>query len=223
MVQSPQVPVSELRISYDLGVLHQEMMAADPIEQFGHWFEHARDSPILEPNAMVVSTVGLDPQGNARPASRTVLLKDFSDSGFSFYTNLGSAKSSDLVANPNVTLLFPWYELHRQVIISGKAQLVSRTMVEEYFHSRPRESQIGAWSSKQSAILESRQALDSRFAYYEQRFADLELIPVPDFWGGWQVLPHRIEFWQGRESRLHDRLVYVLQEDASWNLERLSP
>jgi pyridoxamine 5'-phosphate oxidase len=223
MVKMPQVPVSELRISYDLGVLHQEMMAADPIEQFGHWFEDARDSPILESNAMVVSTVGLDPQGNARPGSRTVLLKDFSDSGFSFYTNLGSGKSSDLVANPNVTLLFPWYELHRQVIISGKANLVPRDMVEEYFHSRPRQSQIGAWSSKQSTVLESRQALDSSFAHYEERFLDLELIPVPDFWGGWQVLPHRIEFWQGRESRLHDRLVYVLQEDASWNIERLSP
>jgi pyridoxine/pyridoxamine 5'-phosphate oxidase len=129
MVKNPQVPVSELRISYDLGVLTQEMLAADPVEQFGRWFEYTRNSAILEPNAMVVSTVGLDPQGNARPASRTVLLKDFSDSGFSFYTNLGSAKSSDLVANPNVTLLFPWYELHRQVIISGKAQLVSRTMV----------------------------------------------------------------------------------------------
>ena len=223
MEKRPQVSVSELRISYDLGVLHQEMMAADPIEQFGHWFEHARDSPILESNAMVVSTVGLDPQGNARPGSRTVLLKDFSDSGFSFYTNLGSGKSSDLVANSNVTLLFPWYELHRQVIISGKAQLVPRDMVEEYFHSRPRQSQIGAWSSKQSTVLESRQALDSSFAHYEERFLDLELIPVPDFWGGWQVLPHRIEFWQGRESRLHDRLVYVLQEDASWNIERLSP
>ena len=223
MVKNPQVPVSGLRISYDLGVLTQEMMAADPVEQFGRWFEYTRNSAILEPNAMVVSTVGLDPQGNARPASRTVLLKDFSDSGFSFYTNLGSAKSSDLVANPNVTLLFPWYELHRQVIISGKANLVPREMVEEYFHSRPRQSQIGAWSSKQSTVLESRQALDSSFAHYEERFLDLELIPVPDFWGGWQVLPHRIEFWQGRESRLHDRLVYVLQEDASWNIERLSP
>ena len=223
MVKNSQEPVSDLRISYDLGVLTQEMMAADPIKQFGIWFEHTRDSPILEPNAMVVSTVGLDPQGNARPASRTVLLKDFSDLGFSFYTNLESAKSLDLVANPNVTLLFPWYELHRQVIISGKTQLVPRSLVEEYFHSRPRQSQIGAWASKQSAVLESRQALDSSFAHYEQRFADLELIPVPDFWGGWQVLPHRIEFWQGRESRLHDRLVYLLQEDATWNLERLSP
>ncbi len=223
MVKNSQVPVSDLRISYDLGVLSQDTLAADPIEQFGTWFVQARDSQILEPNAMVVSTVGLDSQGNARPASRMILLKDFSDLGFSFFTNLGSAKSLDIVANPNVTLLFPWYELHRQVIISGRTQLVPRDQVEEYFHSRPRESQIGAWASRQSQILENREVLDAQYAECVERFADLELIPVPDFWGGWQVVPQRIEFWQGRESRLHDRLVYQLQEDASWHLDRLSP
>ncbi len=223
MEKVPQVPVRDLRISYDLGVLTQDMLATDPIAQFGIWFDQARDSRILEPNAMVVGTVGLDEQGNARPASRTVLLKDFSGSGFSFFTNLESAKSTDIAANPNVTLLFPWYELHRQVIISGRTRRVPRDLVQEYFHSRPRQSQLGAWASRQSTRLESREMLDAQFAECEVRFAGLEVIPVPEFWGGWQVVPHRIEFWQGRESRLHDRFVYELQNDASWYRTRLSP
>lgn len=223
MAKDPQVPVSDLRISYDLGVLTADMLSANPIEQFGGWFTQARESKILEPNAMVVSTVGLDPQGNARPASRTVLLKDFSDSGFSFFTNLESTKSSDIAANSNVTLLFPWYELHRQVTISGRAELVPRDQVADYFHSRPRQSQLGAWASRQSTRLESREILDAQFAECEVRFAGLEVIPVPEFWGGWQAVPHRIEFWQGRDSRLHDRFVYELQNDAEWHVTRLSP
>ena len=172
---------------------------------------------------MVVSTVGLDSLGNARPASRTVLLKDFSELGFTFYTNLESAKSLDIAANPNVTLLFPWYELHRQVIISGRAKLVSRDLVEEYFHSRPRQSQLGAWASQQSARLENREVLDAQYAECEIRFAEREVIPVPDFWGGWEVVPTRIEFWQGRESRLHDCFVYELHDDLTWFPTRLSP
>ena len=223
MEKQPQVSVRDLRISYDLGVLTHDMLAQNPFDQFGDWFTQAADSQILEPNAMVVSTVGLDSQGNARPGSRTVLLKDFSESGFSFYTNLESAKSLDIAANPNVTLLFPWYELHRQVVISGRARLVPRDLVEEYFHSRPRQSQLGAWASQQSAPLEDREVLDAQYAECELRFAEQEVIPVPQFWGGWQVVPNRIEFWQGRESRLHDRFAYDLHDDMSWSPTRLSP
>ncbi len=223
MEKPAQVSVRDLRISYDLGVLTHEMLAQNPFDQFRMWFDQAADSQILEANAMVVSTVGLDSLGNARPASRTVLLKDFSELGFTFYTNLESAKSLDIAANPNVTLLFPWYELHRQVIISGRAKLVSRDLVEEYFHSRPRQSQLGAWASEQSARLENREVLDAQYAECELRFAEREVIPVPDFWGGWEVVPTRIEFWQGRESRLHDRFVFELHDDLTWFPTRLSP
>lgn len=225
--QSPRV--QDLRISYEQGVLTEDMLAADPLTQFTDWFNDALAAPILEPNAMVVSTV--DHQG--QPTSRTVLLKDMSPAGFSFYTNLTSIKSSQLHANPKVSLLFPWYELHRQVIVTGSAELIPRDAVTDYYRSRPRDSQLGAWASDQSSELESRVDIDTRFEDVTRRFTGVDQLPVPDFWGGWLVRAERIEFWQGRESRLHDRLVFIatdatngatdLTNSAMWRVQRLSP
>jgi pyridoxamine 5'-phosphate oxidase len=221
--------VQDLRISYEQGVLNEEMLAADPLTQFTNWFNDALSAHILEPNAMVVSTV----DNHGQPTSRTVLLKDISPEGFSFYTNLTSTKSRQLDANPRLSLLFPWYELHRQVIVTGSAELIPRDAVTDYYRSRPRDSQLGAWASDQSSELESRADIDARFDDVSKEFKDVDQLPVPDFWGGWLVRVERIEFWQGRESRLHDRLVFIardadnggtdLTNSAMWRVQRLSP
>ena len=228
-VTNQPLRVQDLRISYEQGVLTEDMLAAEPLTQFTNWFAEAQSAQILEPNAMVVSTV--NDQG--QPTSRTVLLKDISPQGFSFYTNLTSTKSSQLQVNPKVSLLFPWYELHRQVIVTGVAELIPRDAVTEYYRSRPRDSQLGAWASDQSSELESRADIDVKFEEVSRTFNEVEELPVPDFWGGWLVRAERIEFWQGRESRLHDRLVFIatdannggadLTNSAMWRVQRLSP
>lgn len=225
-VTKGDIRVHDLRISYEQGVLTEDMLAPDPYSQFSKWFTDASAGAILEPNAMVVSTV--DAQG--QPTSRTVLLKDISPAGFTFFTNLTSTKSNQLQSNARVSLLFPWYELHRQVIVTGGAELISREAVEEYYRSRPRDSQIGAWASDQSSELSNREVLDQKFAGVNQRFADVDPIPVPDFWGGWLVRASSVEFWQGRPSRLHDRLVFRqsgtdsdLTKPSNWSVSRLSP
>jgi pyridoxamine 5'-phosphate oxidase len=188
----------------------------DPIELFKIWFNDVLASGTVEPNAMVLSTVG--PTG---PSSRTVLLKGVDARGFSFYTNHDSRKGHELSASPRCSLLFGWYAWHRQVRIEGTAQLLSRPEVEEYFAQRPRGAQLGAWASRQSSVVADRAELEAAFAEAGRRFEGQE-IPPPPTWGGYVVLPDVIEFWQGRPNRLHDRAVFTRVADG-WHRERLAP
>jgi len=196
--------------------LSESSVAPDPFVQFGNWFEEYLNSSPLEPNAFVLSTADAD----GRPASRVVLLKGFDPRGFVFFTNYESKKAHDLDANPNAALNFFWPELERQVRISGVAERTSVEESEVYFASRPPASQIGAWASKQSGILSDRKELEERFDDVKNRFSDE--IPCPPFWGGYRVVPTSFEFWQGRRSRLHDRICYE-KIDAGWRIFRLYP
>jgi len=209
--------ISNPRNTYSLKELSEESVSSNPIEQFTIWMNEAIESKLLEPNAMILATASK----KGIPSARTVLLKGFDEKGFVFYTNYKSSKARDLDENPNAALLFLWAELERQIRISGKVVQVSREVSENYFHSRSREHQLGAWASWQSRVLENRNELEKRFEEMKKRFEDKE-IPLPPFWGGYRVIPNRIEFWQGRESRLHDRICYTLI-DGKWKIERLSP
>ena len=209
--------ISNPRNTYSLKELSEESVSSNPIEQFTIWMNEAIESKLLEPNAMILATASK----KGIPSARTVLLKGFDEKGFVFYTNYKSSKARDLDENPNAALLFLWAELERQIRISGKVVQVSREVSEHYFRSRPREHQLGTWASWQSRVLENRNELEKRFEEMKKRFEDKE-IPLPPFWGGYQVIPQRIEFWQGRESRLHDRICYTLI-DGKWKIERLSP
>ncbi|MCD4523986.1 pyridoxamine 5'-phosphate oxidase [Nocardioides sp. cx-173] len=208
--------IAALRQEYAAGGLAEADLAADPVAMFGRWFADVRAAGLHEPNAMVVSTVGVD----SRPSSRLVLLKGYDDEGFRFFTNTASRKGEDLAANPACALLFPWHLLERQVRIDGTAELLSRDEVEAYFASRPRGSQLGAWASHQSQPVADRGALEDAYAEAEHRFPDD--VPVPPQWGGYLVRPQAVEFWQGRRGRLHDRLVYR-RGDGGWTTERLAP
>jgi pyridoxamine 5'-phosphate oxidase len=209
--------ISSLRRSYSLKELDENSVFADPIEQFAVWMKETIDSQLLEPNAMILSTT----EKNGIPASRTVLLKEFDKAGFVFFTNYESDKSKQMKQNPNAALLFLWTELERQIRITGKVEVVNKQESKKYFHSRPRESQLGAWASKQSSVLENRGILIKRFEEAREKFEGKE-IPLPPFWGGFRLIPNKIEFWQGRENRLHDRIRYRL-ENKKWIIERLSP
>ncbi|PFG10420.1 MULTISPECIES: pyridoxamine 5'-phosphate oxidase [unclassified Marinobacter] len=213
--------IGDMRRDFESDGLDRDQLDDNPIQQFQAWFEDARKADILEPNAMSLATAGSD----GLPDLRTVLLKYFDDHGFVFYTNYGSRKAREMEQNPQAALLFPWLGLNRQVRIQGKVEKVSKTESLRYFASRPRGSQIGAWVSEQSKAITSRGLLEQKVAEIKRKFSDGE-VPLPSFWGGFRVVPHSIEFWQGRPSRLHDRFEYNRTEqggDEPWAIERLQP
>ncbi|WKV73408.1 pyridoxamine 5'-phosphate oxidase [Streptomyces sp. PCS3-D2] len=218
-VTDQDIDPAMMRKQYRSEIVHEESLAEDPMEQFARWFQQAADSHLFEPNAMVVSTATPD----GRPSSRTVLLKQFDSRGFVFFTNYASRKGRELARNPHVALLFPWHPIARQVIVNGTAARIGRDETAAYFRSRPHGSQLGAWASEQSSVIGSRAELDSRYAELAARYPEGEQVPVPPEWGGLRVVPREIEFWQGHENRLHDRLHYVLEGDEKWRLERLCP
>jgi pyridoxamine 5'-phosphate oxidase len=207
-----------MRQVYALGGLYEADVAADPVEQFRRWFDDAVAAGLPEPNAMVLATSSPD----GVPSARTVLLKGCDAGGFVFFTNRGSAKGRDLAANPRVALVFPWHPLERQVRVTGEARPVDDDEVARYFATRPRESQLGAWASEQSAMIDGRGVLEERFAAAEQRWPEGTAVPPPPSWGGYRVVPDAVEFWQGRVGRMHDRLRYRRTGDG-WVLERLAP
>jgi pyridoxamine 5'-phosphate oxidase len=210
--------VSELRNEYSKASLDVSAILSDPIAQFERWFQEALDAKVLEPNAMNLSTVN----EHNRPSSRIVLLKGIEKSKFLFYTNYQSSKGKELSANPACALTFFWPELERQVRIEGTADRVAEATSEKYFQSRPRGSQIGAWTSPQSAVLQSRTILEERALEMEKKFEGMSSLPRPKQWGGYQVEPFIIEFWQGRPNRLHDRIQFS-RIDNAWNICRLAP
>ena len=210
--------VANLRKDYTKAGLREIDVNIDPFKQFKTWFDQALAAQLPEPNAMTLATATIE----GKPSARMVLLKDFDDRGFVFYTNYLSHKGQELAINPQAALVFWWAELERQVRIEGKVWQVSFQESDEYFHRRPINSQLGAWVSNQSQKVASREVLEQRQAELQTQY-EQKTIPRPQHWGGFRVVPTEIEFWQGRPSRLHDRLLYRRQDDNSWEIERLAP
>ena len=210
--------IADIRKDYQLQTLLETDVAADPFVQFGRWWDDALKSELDEVNAMTLATASL----SGVPDARIVLLKSVTDAGFVFFTNYSSQKGIELAENPRACLVFFWKELERQVRIKGNVEKVSAQESDEYFHSRPAGSRIGAWASPQSSVIESRETIEKNILLYEQKFGSSE-IERPPHWGGYIVMPTMIEFWQGRSSRLHDRLLYSKMQDRSWKIERLAP
>jgi pyridoxamine 5'-phosphate oxidase len=202
----------------DEPILTEDMLAKDPMDQFAAWMADAVAVPLPEPTAMVLATVS----ASGRPRARTVLLKHHDSGGFTFYTNRTSRKGTDLAEVPRASLVFPWFPMQRQVIVEGSVSALSTEESEPYFHSRPRGSQLGAWASRQSTVIVSRAELNDRYAELERRWPDGMDVPMPDFWGGYLIVPDVVEFWQGRTNRLHDRFRYRRDADR-WVSERLAP
>lgn len=212
--------IADLRKDYQKAALDIADVALEPFAQFQKWFQEAVAAQLPEPNAMTLSTIAAD----QTPDARVVLLKGIENNGFIFYTNYNSKKGEQLAFQPVAALTFLWLELERQVRIKGTVEKLSQAMNEAYFNSRPRGSQIGAWASPQSQIIQNRAVLEQRFEEFSQKFAQTNPIPLPAFWGGYIVKPYKVEFWQGRSSRMHDRILY--EKDAtndSWKISRLAP
>lgn len=210
--------LEELRRNYAARSLDREDLDPDPFRQFDRWMREAIETQLLEPNAMTLATTGADGQ----PTARTVLLKGFDARGFVFYTNYESAKARAIAENNRVALLFAWLPLERQVAVTGTAERIGAAESLKYFLSRPRESQIGAWASRQSSVITTRALLEQKFAEMKAKFAQGQ-IPLPTNWGGYRVTPRSFEFWQGRPSRLHDRFAYRAAPSGGWAIDRLMP
>lgn len=219
MTSEPARDLAALRREYEDRGLAESDLGPDPITAFVGWLVAAGEAGLHEPNAMVVSTVSPE----AAPSSRVVLLKGIDKRGFVFYTNFDSRKAADLAANDACALLFPWHPLERQVRVEGVAARVADAESDAYFALRPRNAQIGAWASPQSAAVEDREFLNARFASESDRFSGVDHIPRPPHWGGLRVRPHLIEFWQGRPGRLHDRICFQRIDDRAWSTQRLAP
>ena len=205
-----------LRVSYEQGELNESDITHNPLDQFNNWLQEAIKNEVPEPNAMVLATVNKDGQ----PGARNVLLKSADDDGFIFFSNKNSDKASDLKQNPHCTLLFSWLSQHRQVIVKGKAEEISREESNTYFQTRPYGSRISAWVSEQSQVIKSREELETKVKEFMDKYP--ENVPMPDYWGGYLVKPESIEFWQGRPSRLHDRIRFT-KKGNTWTIERISP
>jgi pyridoxamine 5'-phosphate oxidase len=210
--------LADMRKDYSMAGLLEKDLAKNPFRQFEKWFQEAEAAKVLEPNAMTLATCGRD----GRPAARVVLLKACDGRGFVFYTNYESRKGRELDANPHATLLFAWLPMERQITVEGTVTRVTREESEAYFHSRPRQSQLGAWASPQSTAVAGRAVLEESYRVVEKKYEGRE-VPLPPNWGGFRLVPEIVEFWQGRRSRLHDRLRYRREAGGDWVIERLAP
>jgi pyridoxamine 5'-phosphate oxidase len=211
--------IADLRQDYRQKSLDLSDTDADALAQFNKWFQEALNANILEPNAMTAATCSRE----GKPSARIVLLKNVTEKGFTFFTNYDSKKGYDLAENPHIALVFNWLDLQRQIRIEGIAHPIDAHLSDAYFHSRPRASQLGAMASPQSQVVENRTALEKALQIVTETHAAETVLPRPAHWGGYEVMPNQIEFWQGRRSRLHDRIIYTKAADGSWERHRLAP